>query len=292
MDYQETITISASEFTFINKAMQSKDMMGEDDTLVHTARFADGMEMDVKLCGTQDDTPWTESVLFKDGSEVCCSEPGETYDGPWTLEYGGNTYTATVVMKKPENRKEKKEIRKMTKRTTTTTRVCRQCGGTEFASGYQVSIECIVDGSGRLIRFLETDIEDAREACRSEKAAGPFVCLSCFHKGKTLEEITVAKEHPAIGVCLMEKPGEYGLNGADISRMMQELGEAEVYPVEFPAAGHESSAMGFITAECAEVLEYDYQELAKYIAGILDDMDKETEDGLYLFHGFTIMLSR
>ena len=154
MDYQETITISASEFTFINKAMQSKDMMGEDDTLVHTARFADGMEMDVKLCGTQDDTPWTESVLFKDGSEVCCSEPGETYDGPWTLEYGGNTYTATVVMKKPENRKEKKEIRKMTKRTTTTTRVCRQCGGTEFASGYQVSIECIVDGSGRLIRFL------------------------------------------------------------------------------------------------------------------------------------------
>ena len=186
----------------------------------------------------------------------------------------------------------KKEIRKMTKRTTTTTRVCRQCGGTEFASGYQVSIECIVDGSGRLIRFLETDIEDAREACRSEKAAGPFVCLSCFHKGKTLEEITVAKEHPAIGVCLMEKPGEYGLNGADISRMMQELGEAEVYPVEFPAAGHESSAMGFITAECAEVLEYDYQELAKYIAGILDDMDKETEDGLSLFHGFTIMLSR
>ena len=292
MDYQETITISASEFTFINKAMQSKDMMGEDDTLVHTARFADGMEMDVKLCGTQDDTPWTESVLFKDGSEVCCSEPGETYDGPWTLEYGGNTYTATVVMKKPDNRKEKKEIRKMTKRTTTTTRVCRQCGGTEFASGYQVSIECIVDGSGRLIRFLETDIEDAREACRSEKAAGPFVCLSCFHKGKTLEELTVAKEHPAIGVCLMEKPGEYGLNGADISRMMQELGEAAVYPVEFPAAGHESSAMGFITAECAEVLEYDYQELAKYIAGILDDMDKETEDGLYLFHGFTIMLSR
>lgn len=292
MDYQETITISASESTFINKAMQSKDMMGEDDTLVHTARFADGMEMDVKLCGDQDDTPWTEAVLFKNGNEVCYSEPGETYDGPWTLEYGGNTYTATVMMKKPENGKEKKEIRKMTKRTTTTTRVCRQCGGTEFASGYRVSVECVVGGSGKLIRFLETDIEDAREACRRGIATGPFVCLSCFHEGKTLEEITAAKEYPAIGVCLIEKPCEYGLNGTDISRMMRELGETEVYPVEFPAVEHESSAMGFITAECAEALDYDYQELEKYVAGILDDMEKETEDGLYLFHGFTIMLSR
>lgn len=292
MDYQETVTISASEFTFINKAMQSKDMMGEDDTLVHTARFADGMEMDVKLCGTQDDTPWTESVLFKDGSEVCCSEPGETYDGPWTLEYGGNTYTATVVMKKPENRKEKKEIRKMTKRTTTTTRVCRQCDGTEFASGYRASVEWVVDGSGKLIRFLEPDVEDAREACRSGIATGPFVCLSCFHEGKTLEEITVAKEHPAVGACLMEKPVEHGLDGADISGMMRKLGEMEVYPVEFFAAEHECSAMGFVTAEFAEVLEYDYQELAKYVAGTLDDMDQETEDGLYPFHGFMIMLSR
>lgn len=292
MDYQETITISASKSTFINKAMQTKDMMGEDDTLVHTARFADGMEMDVKLCGAQDDTPWTEAVLFKNGNEVCYSEPGETYDGPWTLEYGGNTYTATVVMKKPENGKEKKEIRKMTKRTTTTTRVCRQCGGTEFASGYRVSVECVVDSSGKLIRFLETDIEDAREACRRGIAAGPFVCLSCFHEGKTLEEITVAKELSTIGACLMKKPGEHGLNGADISGMMRKLGEMEVYPVEFFAAEHECSAMGFVTAEFAEVFEYDYQELAKYVAGILDDMDQETEDGLYPFHGFTIMLSR
>lgn len=292
MDYQKTITISASESTFINKAMQSKDMMGEDDTLVHTARFADGMEMDVKLCGAQDDTPWTEAVLFKNGNEVCYSEPAETYDGPWTLEYDGNTYTTTVVMKKPENRKEKKEIMKIAKRTTTTTRVCRQCGGTEFASGHRASVEWVVDGSGKLIRFLETDIEDAREACRRGIATGPFVCLSCFHEGKTLEEITAAKEYPAIGVCLIEKPGEHGLDGADISGMMRKLGEMEVYPVEFFAAEHECSAMGFVTAEFAEVLEYDYQELAKYVAGILDDMDQESEDGLYPFHGFTIMLSR
>lgn len=412
MDYQETITISASESTFINKAMQSKDMMGEDDAVIHTAHFVDGVEMDVKLCGAQDDTPWTEAVLFKDGYEVCCSEPGVEYNGPWTLEYDGNTYTATVMMEKLENgekeaeriqepehsgdpgldtakqlirqfayaeygsdevdfsdpehvgiayttitdeereiqvevdlvhftitqlvdgvcvdrwgygslqeltekelscldfddlislsREAERRMKKMedleTGKTeagklavTEVTRVCRQCGGTEFASGYRVPAECVVNGSGELIRFLETDIEDAREACGSGIATGPFVCLSCFAEGKTLEEITVAKELPPIGACLMEKPGEHGLDGADISGMMRKLGEMEVYPVEFFAAEHECSAMGFVTAEFAEVLEYDYQELAKYVAGILDDMDQETEDGLYPFHGFTIMLSR
>lgn len=172
------------------------------------------------------------------------------------------------------------------------TRVYRQCGGTKFASGHKVSVECVVDGSGRLIRFLQSDVADVEEDCENGMIAGPFVCLSCFHEGKTLEEITVEKEHPSIGACLIKKSGDRGLDGADISRMMQELGEAEVYPLEFPAVGHESSAMGFITAEFAEDLEYDYQELAKYVAGILDDMDQETENGCYPFHGFTVMLSR
>ncbi len=57
MNYRETIIISASKAAFINKTLQSKDMMGEDDTLSFTAGFADGMEMDIKLCGTQDEEP-------------------------------------------------------------------------------------------------------------------------------------------------------------------------------------------------------------------------------------------
>lgn len=180
----------------------------------------------------------------------------------------------------------------MIKKIMVTTRVCRQCGGTEFASGYIASIECVVDGSGSLARFLEPDIEDAKAACRNGMVAGPFECLSCGYKGKTLEEITIAKEFLAIGACLIEKPGECGLDAVDIAKMMQELGETEVYPVDFPAAQHKCSAMGFITAECAKALGYDYGELAQYIAGILDGMDQESEDGFYPFHGFTIMLSR
>ena len=288
MRYKKTVRIDAQQAVFIQKALQSVDMMGEDDTISNTARFGGGMEMDVKLCGARDEKPWTEAVLFKDGSEVCCSGSEESYDGPWELEYGGDTYTAVVVME-DQTRKETKGINK---KNMTTTKVCKQCGGTEFASGYKTSIECIVDGSGRLARFLEPDIEDAKEACRNGMVAGTFECLSCGCKGETLEEITIAKEHPTIGACLIEKPGECGLDAVDIARMMQELGETEVYPVDFPAAQHECSAMGFISTEFAEALGYGYQELAKHIAGILDDMDQETEDGCYPFHGYTIILSR
>lgn len=134
-------------------------------------------------------------------------------------------------IEKPEKRKKKKAKKTLT----TMTRICSQCGGTELASGHKVSVECVVDGTGRLIRFLDTNNEEAREVCRSGMAAGPFVCLSCEEK--------------------------------------------EVYPVEFFAVAHECSAMGFITEECAEVLEHDYKELAQYVAGILDDVDQETEDG-------------
>lgn len=288
MRYKEIVKIDAQQVAFIRKALQSTDMMGEDDTISNTVCFGGGMEMDVKLCGARDEKSWAEAVLFKDGHEVCCSEPAESYDGPWELEYGGDTYTAVVVIEN-QTRKETKGINK---KNMATTKICKQCGGTEFVSGYIAPIECVVDGSGRLARFLEPDIEDAKEACRNGMVAGPFECLSCGCKGETLEEITIAKEHPAIGAFLIEKPGECGLDAVDIARMMQELGETEVYPVDFPAAQHECSAIGFISTEFAEALGYGYQELARYIAGILDDMDQETEDGCYLFHGFTVILAR
>ena len=69
----------------------------DETTVSATAVFANGMEMDVKLCGSDGSAPWTEAVLFKCGSEVCCSEPSEEYFGEWKLEYDGITYAARVV---------------------------------------------------------------------------------------------------------------------------------------------------------------------------------------------------
>lgn len=69
----------------------------DETTVAETAVFADGTEMDIKLCGSDRSAPWTEAVLFKHGSEVCCSEPSEDYFGEWELEYDGITYVARVV---------------------------------------------------------------------------------------------------------------------------------------------------------------------------------------------------
>lgn len=64
-----------------------------------TARFDNGFEMDIKLCGCQDGAPWSEAVLFnKHGGEICYCEPSESIAlvGTWTLAHDGVTYTVTV----------------------------------------------------------------------------------------------------------------------------------------------------------------------------------------------------
>lgn len=77
--------------------------LGEDDTIVHTAVFLDGTEMDVKVCGTQyseedagNNCAWTEAVLFRDGCEVACSEPSESFFGIWQLQYDNKPYIVSI----------------------------------------------------------------------------------------------------------------------------------------------------------------------------------------------------
>lgn len=96
------------------------------------------------------------------------------------------------------------------------------------------------------------------------------------------------------GIALREKEFEYGLNRNDVIDLFDMLGNAEVYPIELEAREHECSAMGFITTEAADSLDYDYERsgLHDFIANILDDMDNETEDCTYEFKGVKIWLSR
>lgn len=74
----------------------------EDESIVYTADFGSGIQMDVKLCGVQFEeggvnTPWTEAVLFVDGCEICCSEPGDEFFGKWEHWLGSTKYIAEVV---------------------------------------------------------------------------------------------------------------------------------------------------------------------------------------------------
>ena len=69
----------------------------ENHTITYTVQFPDGKQMDIKCCGCQDEPSWTEAVLFdEDGSQLCCTEPGDSFDGPWELQYEGIRYTATI----------------------------------------------------------------------------------------------------------------------------------------------------------------------------------------------------
>lgn len=102
--------------------------------------------------------------------------------------------------------------------------------------------------------------------------------------------IEFGKEY--FGITLVEKPNVDGLTKAEVMEMYDQMNGDEAYPLEI--SGCETSAMGFITPEAAEVLNYDYQEsgLNDFVAVILDDMNNESEDGTYEFRGIRIHLSR
>lgn len=96
------------------------------------------------------------------------------------------------------------------------------------------------------------------------------------------------------GIVLREKELICGLSRNDVIDLFDMLEDAEAYPIELEAREHECSAMGFITPDTAELLDYDYETsgLHDFIANILDDMDRESENHEYAFKGIRIWLSR
>lgn len=102
--YEKTIRISQARLDFINRALSEAGHMGEDDTASESAHFDNGMVMDVKCCGSQDEPAWTEAVLFTHGLgdysntlfEVAHTDPSDEFTGDWEIEYDGDTYRVTV----------------------------------------------------------------------------------------------------------------------------------------------------------------------------------------------------
>lgn len=80
--------------------------LNKDETVIHTATFADGSKLYIKLVVCDSDaTPYVESVLFdKNDCLLACSDPenvndGVRFDGDWELESAGIRYVATVKAK-------------------------------------------------------------------------------------------------------------------------------------------------------------------------------------------------
>lgn len=80
-----------------------------DETITHTAKFTNGLEADIRLVICDDDSPYTEGILYEDGSQVELTDPGDTYMGTWEFEYNDQSYQIiveedkTLENEKPEN---------------------------------------------------------------------------------------------------------------------------------------------------------------------------------------------
>ena len=100
----QNISIPKEDMKFINNllSMPGEDIYQKygykrDETITHTAKFPDGVEADVKLVICEEDTPYTEGVLFQNGFEVAHTEPDDTYDGVWEFIYQGSKYIVNVI---------------------------------------------------------------------------------------------------------------------------------------------------------------------------------------------------
>lgn len=108
MRYEKTIVVAPESLEKINKYLDEEpecegNCLSEDETIIETAVFEDGYEMDIKCCGVKYEeggcnTSWTEAVLFHNGSEIACSDVGDDFEGDWELkDNDGNTYIVHVV---------------------------------------------------------------------------------------------------------------------------------------------------------------------------------------------------
>lgn len=100
-EIRTTIVIPSQDLKSINKyltATKKEDFLSEDETISFTAIFPDGKQMDIKCCGSQDESAWAEAVLFNEsGHELCHTECYNIITGEWCLEYGDTAYITTVI---------------------------------------------------------------------------------------------------------------------------------------------------------------------------------------------------
>lgn len=108
----QAITVPAEEMKLINNLLnltgsEIYDKYGykRDETITHTATFPNGIEADIKLVICEDDKPYTEGVLFCNGSELTCTDPDCIYNGEWHFEHDDIEYIVIVdTENEPDNK--------------------------------------------------------------------------------------------------------------------------------------------------------------------------------------------
>lgn len=103
MKYEKEIKITKKLANKINHLLtEVNEDFGEDLTITKTAVFDNGFEMDIKCCGCRNDVAWTEAVLFRNGSEVACTEPCDEFIGVWECTNDKDSYIVNIVVDESE----------------------------------------------------------------------------------------------------------------------------------------------------------------------------------------------
>ena len=107
MKYEKTIKIPKDELQEWEELLkkdwmdyETEDFPEESTVFCVTAKFDDGLEMDVKVnTNTRDDgTIWTEAVLFTEsGGQIGCTDVSYGLGGEWTVWCGDDEYVVNVV---------------------------------------------------------------------------------------------------------------------------------------------------------------------------------------------------
>lgn len=95
-------------------------------------------------------------------------------------------------------------------------------------------------------------------------------------------------------IVLIEKEISDGLSRAEIIAICDLIKGNSMYPIEIDSSAETSSAMGFITSDAADSLDYDYASsgLNDFVGNILGDMDNETANGTYSFKNLSLKITR
>lgn len=102
------ITVSKEKLDMINDLL---DLTGDeiyhkygfkrDETIVETAKFPNGIEVDIKVVIREGDAmPRAEGVMFRNRSEISYINGENIYDGEWWFVNNGVQYLVNVIAEK------------------------------------------------------------------------------------------------------------------------------------------------------------------------------------------------
>lgn len=110
----------------------------------------------------------------------------------------------------------------------------------------------------------------------------------CRHDAdlKVIEVMPVPEKTPK--AAFIQKPLNAGITVEEMIELIDKVECEQVIPLEVQA--NSSCALGVISLDAAEELDYDYDNLIRNVASIIEDRDNETEYGQYNFDGFPVYI--